>query len=246
MLLARRMFGRDVQRREIVKILLDMRPLGDDETHLAKDRDDLVDRLADRVNAARCSPVCTGKVTSARSPASCAARAARPSRSPASASAAAIASLTAFSAAPASRRASGASAPEAAHQFGQTAAPPERGDADRLERVRRLRSADLAEDLVAQSVCVFHQQFPKNKGAVMRPLRSQQLSGASVHPSPGKSRDAPNASHGQAAFAWAPSSADLISPTTAAKASGSRIAMSDSTLRSSSSPASFSPCINCE
>src|SRR5207237_138827 len=51
------------------------------------------------------SPVCTGKVTSARSPASCAARAARPSRSPASASAAAITSFTAFSAAPPSRRA---------------------------------------------------------------------------------------------------------------------------------------------
>ena len=32
----------------------------------------------------------------------------------------------------------------------------------------------------------------------------------------------------------------------AAKASGSRIARSDRTLRSSSTPASFSPCMNCE
>ena len=52
-LLPRRMLGRDVERGEIVEILLDMRPLGDGEPHLAKDRDDLVDGLADRVDAAR-------------------------------------------------------------------------------------------------------------------------------------------------------------------------------------------------
>ncbi len=51
-LLPRRMLGRDVERGEIVEILFDMRPLGDDKAHLAKDRDDLVDGLADRMDAA--------------------------------------------------------------------------------------------------------------------------------------------------------------------------------------------------
>src|ERR1041384_411466 len=36
-LLPRRMLGRDVERREVVKILLDMRSLGEDEPHLPKD-----------------------------------------------------------------------------------------------------------------------------------------------------------------------------------------------------------------
>jgi hypothetical protein len=46
------MLGRDVERREIVEIVLDMRPFGDGEAHLAEDRDEFVDRLADRMDAA--------------------------------------------------------------------------------------------------------------------------------------------------------------------------------------------------
>src|SRR5262245_57621715 len=52
MLLTRRVFGRDVERREVVEIFLDMWPLGDSKTHLAKDGDDLIHRLADRMDAA--------------------------------------------------------------------------------------------------------------------------------------------------------------------------------------------------
>ena len=66
-LLARRMLGRDVERGEIVEIVLDMRALGDGETHLAEDRDDLVDGLADRMDAALVPANGTGRVTSARS-----------------------------------------------------------------------------------------------------------------------------------------------------------------------------------
>ncbi len=50
-LLAGGMLGRDVECCKVVEILFDMRPLGDDEPHLAKNRDDLVDRLADRMDA---------------------------------------------------------------------------------------------------------------------------------------------------------------------------------------------------
>jgi hypothetical protein len=52
-----------------------------------------------------------------------------------------------------------------------------------------------------------------------------------------------------AGAAWsgaAPSSADWALATIAANASGSRIARSDNTLRSISTPASFTPCMNCE
>ena len=51
-ILARRMFGRNVQRREVVEIGLDMGAFGDGETHLAEDCDHLVDGLADRVDTA--------------------------------------------------------------------------------------------------------------------------------------------------------------------------------------------------
>ena len=52
LLLARGMLGRDVEGGEIVEIVLDMRALGDGEAHLAEDGDDLVHRLADRMDAA--------------------------------------------------------------------------------------------------------------------------------------------------------------------------------------------------
>jgi hypothetical protein len=50
--LPRGMLGRDVERGEVVPVVLDVRPLGDRETHLAEDRGQLVDGLADRVHAA--------------------------------------------------------------------------------------------------------------------------------------------------------------------------------------------------
>ena len=46
------MLGRNVQRGEIVPVVLDVRTFGDGEAHLAEDRGQLVDRLADRVDAA--------------------------------------------------------------------------------------------------------------------------------------------------------------------------------------------------
>ena len=46
------MLGRNVERGEIVEIVLDMRPFRDGEAHLAEDRDQLIDSLADRMNAA--------------------------------------------------------------------------------------------------------------------------------------------------------------------------------------------------
>ena len=52
-LLTGRVLGRNIERRKIVEILLDMRPLGDREAHLTKNRDDLVHGLADRVDMPR-------------------------------------------------------------------------------------------------------------------------------------------------------------------------------------------------
>ena len=55
---------------------------------------------------------------------------------------------------------------QAAHQLGQAAAPAQRRDPDRLERLGRSGFGDLAQDLVAQPVNLFHRAIPKNKGAV--------------------------------------------------------------------------------
>ena len=50
--LARRMADREIQRGEIVVVGLDIRALGDGEAEIAEDRGDLVDDLADRMDAA--------------------------------------------------------------------------------------------------------------------------------------------------------------------------------------------------
>ena len=50
--LTRRMAFREIQRGEIVVIGLDVRPFGDRKAHVGEDRGDLVDHLADRVDAA--------------------------------------------------------------------------------------------------------------------------------------------------------------------------------------------------
>ena len=50
--LARRMALGEIQRGEIVIVGLDVRTLGDREAHVAEDRGDLVDHLADRMDAA--------------------------------------------------------------------------------------------------------------------------------------------------------------------------------------------------
>ena len=50
--LARRMAEREIERGEIVVVGLDVRPLGDGEAEIGEDRRDLVDHLADRVDAA--------------------------------------------------------------------------------------------------------------------------------------------------------------------------------------------------
>ena len=50
--LPRRVAGREVERREVEIVRLDVRPLGDREAHIGEDRRQLVDHLADRVDAA--------------------------------------------------------------------------------------------------------------------------------------------------------------------------------------------------
>jgi hypothetical protein len=50
--LARRMAGREVERGEIVVVGLDVGTFGDRKAHIGEDRGDLVDHLADRVDAA--------------------------------------------------------------------------------------------------------------------------------------------------------------------------------------------------
>ena len=47
-----RMLGRDVERLEIVPVVLDVRAFGHGEAHVGEDRDDLLGGLADRVDAA--------------------------------------------------------------------------------------------------------------------------------------------------------------------------------------------------
>jgi hypothetical protein len=48
--LPRRMLGRDVERLEIVPVVLDVRAFGDREAHVGEDRDDLLGDLRDRVD----------------------------------------------------------------------------------------------------------------------------------------------------------------------------------------------------
>ena len=50
--LARRVLRRDVERREIVEVVLDVRPFDDPEAHVGENRDQLIQHLADRVNGA--------------------------------------------------------------------------------------------------------------------------------------------------------------------------------------------------
>ena len=50
--LARRMAGREVELGEIVVVALDVRPFGDREAHVGEDRGQLVEHLADRMDAA--------------------------------------------------------------------------------------------------------------------------------------------------------------------------------------------------
>ena len=50
--LARRMAGREIERGEIVVVGLDVRPFGDGEAEIGEDGGDLVDDLADRMDAA--------------------------------------------------------------------------------------------------------------------------------------------------------------------------------------------------
>ena len=50
--LARRMADREIERGEIVVVGLDIRPFGDGEAEIGEDRGDLVDDLADRMDAA--------------------------------------------------------------------------------------------------------------------------------------------------------------------------------------------------
>ena len=64
--LPRRMLGRDVERLEIVPVVLDVRPFGDGEAHVGEDRDDLVGDLAHRMDAPL-GALRAGSVTSIRS-----------------------------------------------------------------------------------------------------------------------------------------------------------------------------------
>ena len=50
--LPRRVLGRDVERREIVEVVLDVGPFDDPEAHVGEDRDQLVQHLADGMNGA--------------------------------------------------------------------------------------------------------------------------------------------------------------------------------------------------
>ncbi len=52
--LPRRVLGREIQRGEVVEVVLDVRPLGEGEAHLGEDGDHLVHRLQGRVHASPC------------------------------------------------------------------------------------------------------------------------------------------------------------------------------------------------
>ena len=139
LLLPRRMLGRDVERGEIVEIVLDVGPFGDGEAHLAEDRDELVDGLADRMDAAlglgphrqRDVDPLAGEPR---------ARAPRRRAAPAAASSAAsISSLSTLSARAALAARLGRERAQALHQLGDAALLAEGGDAHLLERVAARR-----------------------------------------------------------------------------------------------------------
>src|SRR5258708_18902257 len=167
------MFRRDVERSEVVEILLDMWALGDGEPHLAEDCDDLVDRLADRMDAAGCGRryregyvgTLHGEALVERGFAEC--------------SLTILKALADFISQRIELRADlaplvGPDLAEAAHQTRYRPVAAEQVDPDLLERIERWRGSDLAQKLARVRRSVFHYSSPARKrGRTMRPLRSQ-------------------------------------------------------------------------
>ena len=238
LLLPRRMLGRDVERGEIVEIVLDMRALGDGEAHLAEDRDQLVDGLADRMDAALALGLHRqGDVDAlGRRAARRARRSSRRARGLGERRLDLVLEAVERGAA-ARAAASGASAPSPFISSVMLPLRPERADAHLLERIAARRLLDEAEDLVADLIEAVHPPSAHRKRGRRGPSRlADRASGPSVS-SPLLNRAAHQALSASAACACA---------TIALKASGSRAARSASTLRSSSMPARFSPLMNCE
>ena len=144
-LLARGMLGRDVERGEVVEIVFDMRPFGDDKAHLAKDRDDLVDGLADRVNAPLAGKrhrqgdvgVLGGEPLFERLPAEPRPRLGERRRDP-------VLGGVQFGAGAAPRLR--IEDPEFPHRQGQAAPPAQHLDPGLLQRFGRCRSSDFGQD----------------------------------------------------------------------------------------------------
>ena len=172
-LLARGMVRRDVERGEIVEIVLDMRPLGDDETHLAEDRDDLVDGLADRMDRSRAAGQhrqghigqlageAIGQRGTPQPVAGFLER--RGDRVPKGVQPRArLPALFCRKLA------------KPAHQRGNLAVAAEQLDADLLELLRRLRSGNRPQELIGFQCGIFHfiHQHAK-RGRRIRPLWSQ-------------------------------------------------------------------------
>src|SRR5215831_19040607 len=227
------MLRRNIEGREVIEILLYMWALGYDKSHLSKNRDDLVDGLADRVDAP-CLCKIHGEgdigvlVGEPRFKGGAQLRTGAPPllRS----------ERTQFS-----------------HRQGERSAPSEKPNSDVLQGLWRSGRGDLAKDLPVRRIEICHSFSPNRKGPINTALAYHFRFSAS-----GLLRASPRGpaaksvgkvqTHGQPAAAAVGGAASALraAVTIASNAWGSRTAMSESTLRSRSSPASLMPCINCE
>ena len=266
---ARRMPGREVELGEIIVVALDVRPFGDGKAHVGEDRDDLVHHLAQRVDAAGLDARQTdgeGHVLSLALELGLERglfqdRAPRPER------------FRHLILERIDRRAMrpalvGRELAERREQRGDRALLAERADANGLERRLVARGLDRGERLVLEGGEIGHgvprsgslaPSPPAGEGVGQRPmdegLRAAGRRGEGRYradPSPGghspfeRTGVLPDTLFGRggasryAALGRCPFACSTI----AAKAEGSAIASSDSTLRSTSIPAVASPEIN--
>ena len=165
----RRMAFGDVERGEIVPVVLDLGPGRDREAEIGEDLGELVHHLADRMDAAlarRRRPA--GSCRAARSPA------ARSSAAPSSAalraaSASVTASRSAWMRGPSLCRSSGVMPPSVLSKRGHRALLAERGDPLRLERRQVRRRGDPAEPVALHLVEIAaHQPAPRGERRRMK------------------------------------------------------------------------------
>ncbi len=152
---SRRMFGREVERGEVVEVVFDIRTFGNGKTHLRENLRDLVDRLADRMDApGRFGPHRQGHVQPFGGKALIEGRAFQFRFAPIDRLGQRIAHRVEHGATRPARF--GIERAQRLHLFGDQAFAAQHGDANLVERVETGRARDLGQGLVANLIEVVH------------------------------------------------------------------------------------------